>query len=108
LPRNLGSGQFCDHDWLGKLAGFAGGFFAFWIGALGFDVAFILGFVRHESEQTTNAILAAAGVVAILSLLAAAIQHRFLAWLCGFFACLASMYLGLWSLTGGLAQTLLP
>jgi hypothetical protein len=99
-----------DHNraCLGNIGGFGSGFISLWIGVLGFDLAFTLGFVRHASESTTNAIFAVAGALALLLLLIAVMQRKFLAWLCGFFACSVAMFLGLWSLTGSAVRVMLP
>jgi hypothetical protein len=93
--------------WFGTLSGFAAGFCAIFVGVLGFDVAFILGFVEHGSEVTTGAILVASAMLAIASWVLSVYFGRFLAWLCGSLVCAVAMYSGLWSLTGSAAQTIL-
>jgi hypothetical protein len=92
---------------LGTFAGFAAGGLAIWIGVLGFDIAFVLGFTRHGSEVTTGVILVAAAVFAIASWVVSVYFGKFIAWLSGVLACLVAMYFGLWSLTGAATQALL-
>lgn len=93
---------------LSQLAGFVGGFLAPWICILAFDVAFILGFVRHVADTSNNAILLAAGAVVVASLIVAVMKRKLPAWCAGFISCFASMFFGLWELTGSLAQAFLP
>ena len=90
------------------LAAFTGGFFTIWAGAVAFDVAFILGFARHGSAGVSNAILGAAGMLAVGSLLTAAFKRMLLVWAVGLLVGLAALYFGLWSLTGAAVQGVLP
>lgn len=89
------------------LVGFAGGFFTIWASAAAFDVAFILGFTLHGSEGVSNAILGAAGLLAVGALLIAVFKRMLLAWTVGLIVGLAALYFGLWSLTGAAVQGVL-